>query len=359
MPNEKLRVSSLWKIFGKNVDAAYQLAKSGASTDSVRKATGAVVAVRDVQFSVAEGEIFVIMGLSGSGKSTLIRCINQLIEPTAGGIELDGEDTLRFSSERRREMRRRKISMVFQNFGLLPHRTVLENVEFGLGLRGEDKRTRETKARRCLEMVGLADWADRKPLELSGGMQQRVGLARALATDSDVLLMDEPFSALDPLIRRNLQDELLRLESRLKKTILFVTHDFHEAAKLGSRIAVMKDGEIVQAGSPREVIFTPINEYVRDFAMDIDRSRLLTAGDLLAKPLVQAAGEMLGASSDAPRIQANTPLFEVLPILNRHGRAFVVSNENVPLGSVSPTDLVRVLSTAVPLAPVIRTLRGA
>ena len=357
MKKVKLKVTGLWKIFGKNAAAAHELARSGASTEAVRKATDAVVAVRDVSFTVAEGEIFVFMGLSGSGKSTLIRCINQLIQPTAGEISLDGEDTVKFSDERRREMRRHKMSMVFQNFGLLPHRTVLENVEFGLELRGETPKVRHEKARACLDMVGLAEWADYRPAELSGGMQQRVGLARALATDSDVLLMDEPFSALDPLIRRNLQDELLRLESKLHKTILFVTHDFQEAAKLGSQIAVMKDGIVVQAGTPREVIFSPANEYVRDFGRDIDRTRLLTVGDLLEdQPARQGESDKsaaYGGLASEPVVRADRPLVEILSLLSRDGSVTVVDDSGAPRGQVCSEDFARVMAKGQSLAETV------
>ena len=236
-----------------------------------------MAAIKDVSFDVAPGEVFVVMGLSGSGKSTLVRMINRLHDPTAGEIVVDGEDLLTIGAERLRELRRRKISMVFQHFGLLPHRRIVDNVAFGLEVQGIEREDRERKAVEVLEVVGLGGWAQHYPDELSGGMQQRVGLARALATDPEIMLFDEPFSALDPLIRRDMQDEVIRLQREVRKTMVFITHDLAEALKLGDRIAIMKDGRFVQVGTPEEVVAHPANDYVADFTKDVPRAHVLTA----------------------------------------------------------------------------------
>ena len=234
-------------------------------------------------FDVYEGEIFVIMGLSGSGKSTLVRLLNRLIDPTMGNILLDGEDIVKMNKEQLREVRRKKIGMVFQNFALFPHKTILENTEYGLEIQGVAKEERQAKAKESLRLVGLAGYEDQYPNQLSGGMQQRVGLARALANDPDILLMDEAFSALDPLIRKDMQDELLQLHNDMGKTIIFITHDLDEALRIGDRIALMKDGEIVQIGTPEEILMSPSNEYVERFVEDVDLSKVLTAGHIMKK----------------------------------------------------------------------------
>ncbi len=247
------------------------------SKEQILEQTGHVVAVRDVSFKVREGEIFVVMGLSGSGKSTLVRCISRLIEPTLGTLLVDGEDVLAMDDRQLRELRRHRMSMVFQHFGLFPHRRVIENVAYGLEVQGIPKLKRAERAREVLSLVGLNGWEDHYPHELSGGMQQRVGLARALAVDPEILLFDEPFSALDPLIRREMQDELISLQKMVKKTIIFITHDFLEALKLGHHICIMKDGEFVQVGKPEEVVATPANDYVREFSKDVPLSKVLTA----------------------------------------------------------------------------------
>jgi glycine betaine/proline transport system ATP-binding protein len=240
-----------------------------------------VLAVQDVSFEVARGEIFVIMGLSGSGKSTLIRCLSRLIEPTAGTMLLEGEDVFAMDDRQLRDLRRQRLSMVFQHFGLFPHRQVIDNVAYGLEVQGLDKSSRYQLAQEVLTRVGLAGWEYHYPSELSGGMQQRVGIARALAVDPEILMFDEPFSALDPLIRRDMQDELLALQRELHKTILFITHDFLEAVKLGDRIAIMKAGQIVQIGSAAEIVLHPINDYVRDFAKDVPKAHVLTAASIV------------------------------------------------------------------------------
>ncbi|WP_312498279.1 glycine betaine/L-proline ABC transporter ATP-binding protein, partial [Enterococcus sp.] len=247
--------------------------------------TGATVGVYDVNFEVNEGEIFVIMGLSGSGKSTLIRLLNRLIEPSGGDIYIDGVDIAKMSKEELREVRRHKINMVFQSFGLFPHRTILENTEYGLEVRGVSKEERTQKAEKALDNSGLLSFKDQYPDQLSGGMQQRVGLARALANDPEILLMDEAFSALDPLIRREMQDELLELQANVQKTIIFITHDLNEALRIGDRIALMKDGQIMQIGTGEEILTNPANQYVRDFVEDVDRSKVLTAQNIMVPAL--------------------------------------------------------------------------
>lgn len=262
----------------------------------ILKKTGATVGVYDVNFDVKEGEIFVIMGLSGSGKSTLIRLLNRLIEPTSGSIYIDGEDVSKLSKEELREVRRHKINMVFQNFGLFPHRTILENTEYGLEVRGVPKEERQEKAEKALENSSLLSFKDQYPNQLSGGMQQRVGLARALANDPEILLMDEAFSALDPLIRREMQDELLDLQANVQKTIIFITHDLNEALRIGDRIALMKDGEIMQIGTGEEILTNPANDYVREFVEEVDRSKVLTAQNIMVPALTT------NIESDGPNV---------------------------------------------------------
>jgi glycine betaine/proline transport system ATP-binding protein len=279
-----LEVRNLFKIFGHNPrERALPLVKSGKTKQEILKKTGCTVGIDDASFDVEKGEIFVIMGLSGSGKSTVIRCLNRLIEPTDGEVLVDGKDVTHLSKEELRQVRRKKMSMVFQRFGLLPHRTVIDNVAYGLEVQNMPKSERYEKAMEAIETVGLKGYEDQMTQALSGGMQQRVGLARALANDPEILLMDEAFSALDPLIRVQLQDELLELQSRLHKTIIFITHDLDEALKLGCRIAIMKDGRIVQVGTPEEILTNPANDYVTDFVENVDRSRVLTAESILKK----------------------------------------------------------------------------
>ena len=274
-----IAVRNLWKVFG---PAENRLASdsttipSADSIDATVRKYGGTIAVNDVSFDVRPGEVFVVMGLSGSGKSTLVRCLTRLIEPTFGAIDLDGEDIRKASSERLRELRRRRFSMVFQNFGLLPHRRVLDNIAFGLELRGEAKAVRLARAEEMLGLVGLDGMADRYPEQLSGGQQQRVGLARALAGNPEVMLLDEPFSALDPLIRRDMQNEVIRLHHDLRKTMVFITHDLAEALKLGDHVMIMRGGKVVQIGRPEELVARPADEYVEDFVRDIPKSHVLT-----------------------------------------------------------------------------------
>ncbi|WP_210468373.1 glycine betaine/L-proline ABC transporter ATP-binding protein [Sporosarcina sp. 6E9] len=278
---KKIEVKDATKIFGRNSRKAVQLLKEGKTKGEILKNTGATVGVKNASFDVYDGEIFVIMGLSGSGKSTLVRLLNRLIDPTTGHILIDGEDVVTMNKEQLRNVRRKKIGMVFQNFALFPHKTILSNTEYGLEIQGFSKEERESKAKEALRLVGLAGYEDQYPSQLSGGMQQRVGLARALANNPDILLMDEAFSALDPLIRKDMQDELLQLHNDMGKTIVFITHDLDEALRIGDRIALMKDGEIVQIGTPEEILMNPSNEYVARFVEDVDLSKVLTAGHIM------------------------------------------------------------------------------
>ena len=280
-----LEVKNLTKIFGKKQKAALEMVKQGKCKTEILEKTGATVGVYDASFEIKEGEIFVIMGLSGSGKSTLVRMLNRLIDPSSGNIYLDGKDIAKMNVEDLRNIRRHDINMVFQNFGLFPHRTILENTEFGLEMRGVSKEERTTLAEKALDNAGLLPFKDQYPSQLSGGMQQRVGLARALANSPKILLMDEAFSALDPLIRREMQDELLDLQDTNKQTIIFISHDLNEALRIGDRIALMKDGEIMQIGTGEEILTNPANDFVREFVEDVDRSKVLTAQNIMIKPL--------------------------------------------------------------------------
>lgn len=277
----KIQVKNVYKVFGSAPMQMISFLEKGEKKPDLLKKYKHSVGVNNVSFSVNEGEIFVVMGLSGSGKSTLIRCLNRLIEPTSGEIYIDNEKITQVSSANLREIRRKKIAMVFQNFALLPHRTVLENVAFGLEIQKVDVEERKKKAIEMLEVVGLKGYENAKPKELSGGMQQRVGLARALATDADILLMDEAFSALDPLIRKEMQNELLSLQTKMQKTIVFITHDLDEALKIGDRIAIMKDGNIVQIGEPEEILNSPADAYVREFIQDVNRTKIVSASSIM------------------------------------------------------------------------------
>ncbi|MGP4039817.1 quaternary amine ABC transporter ATP-binding protein [Gracilibacillus sp. D59] len=279
-----ISVKNLSKIFGKKTKEALSLLDEGYKKEEILEKTGCTVGVNRATFDVEEGEVFVIMGLSGSGKSTLVRLLNRLIDPTEGDVKVGGENLAKVGKETLRKVRREKMSMVFQKFGLFPFRTVLENAEFGLEIQGINKEERAEKAKEALELVGLGSFIHQYPDQLSGGMQQRVGLARALANDPEVLLMDEAFSALDPLIRKDMQDELLDLQQKMKKTIIFITHDLDEALRIGDRIALMKDGSIVQIGTPEEILVNPANDYVERFVEDVDRSKVLTASHIMKRP---------------------------------------------------------------------------
>ena len=276
-----IAASGVWKIFGANAEQVLDTHDRSKSRDEIQEETGHVVAVKDVDFEVRRGECFVVMGLSGSGKSTLLRTLTRLIEPTGGSITIDGHDVRDLSQRELRDLRRSKVAMVFQHFGLFPHRSVIDNIAYGLEVRGMGKIKRTEKAEEILDLVGLSGWGERFPRELSGGMQQRVGLARAMAMDPEILFFDEPFSALDPLIRREMQDELLDLQAKLQKTMVFITHDFLEAIKMGDHIAIMKDGEIVQIGTPEEIVAAPVDDYVRDFTEDVPRYKVLSVGKVM------------------------------------------------------------------------------
>jgi glycine betaine/proline transport system ATP-binding protein len=294
----KLSVKNVYKVFGKDPQDALDRLKAGQSKESIFQETGQTVGVQDASFDVEEGQIFVVMGLSGSGKSTLVRMLNGLIKPTSGAIEIDGEDIASCTPEVLRRVRRNTIAMVFQHFALFPHRSIVDNAAYGLKVKGVDKDERRKTALAALEQVGLASWADSLPADLSGGMQQRVGLARALATDPQILLMDEPFGALDPLIRKEMQDELITLQKTLKKTIVFITHDLNEALVLGDRIAIMKDGRFVQTGTALEIVSAPADDYVSAFVADIDRGKVFTAQSVAHDPETVALGS---SSADAIR----------------------------------------------------------
>ena len=281
-PATRISVRGLWKVFGPQANSLLnQEEVRAASKKELQERTGHVIAIKDISFDVSVGEVFVVMGLSGSGKSTLVRCLIRLVEPTEGAIVIDGEDIVTYDDQQLIQLRRKKMGMIFQHYGLLPHRTVLENVSYGLEVQGIKKAERTTMAREQLERVGLEAWGASYPDELSGGMQQRVGIARALVLDPEILLMDEPFSGLDPLIRREMQDELISLQQQLKKTIVFITHDLNEALKLGDRIAIMRDGEIIQLGTPEEIVTHPADAYVGEFVRDVSKAKVLGAGSIM------------------------------------------------------------------------------
>ncbi|WLD93431.1 glycine betaine/L-proline ABC transporter ATP-binding protein [Alkalihalobacillus sp. AL-G] len=283
MAEPKIKVHSITKIFGKHPKQGVNLLNNGKTKQEILEETGMTVGVNKASFDIYPGEIFVIMGLSGSGKSTLVRMLNRLIKPTDGQVIIDGDEIIGMKKDQLREIRRKKMSMVFQRFALFPHRSIIENAEYGLEVQGVSKEERREKAMNSLELVGLVGYENSYPAELSGGMQQRVGLARALANDPDILLMDEAFSALDPLIRKDMQDELLELQERMEKTIVFITHDLDEALRIGDRIALMKDGAVVQVGTPEEILMDPANDYVERFVEDVDLSKVLTASHVMKR----------------------------------------------------------------------------
>ncbi|MFI1964735.1 glycine betaine/L-proline ABC transporter ATP-binding protein [Streptomyces pathocidini] len=343
----KLQAEHLYKVFGRRPEEAVRKLEGGADRDDLR-ADGTTAAVIDASFSVEEGQIFVVMGLSGSGKSTLLRMLNGLLDATAGRVRFDGQDLTELSPRELRAVRSRKISMVFQHFALFPHRSVLENAAYGLEVQGVGRAERERRATEALELAGLKGWETSWPDELSGGMQQRVGLARALATDADLLLMDESFSALDPLIRRDMQDQLLELQQGLKKTIVFITHDLNEAMRLGDRIAVMRDGRIVQTGTAEDILLTPANDYVASFTQDVDRSRVLTAGSVMADVdevlgTRTADGTELRRAEDllaaAPaKVGVDTPIFELFTPCSTSGVPVAVTDAAGELVGAVPAE---------------------
>ncbi|MCH6264736.1 MULTISPECIES: quaternary amine ABC transporter ATP-binding protein [Neobacillus] len=337
----KIEIINLTKVFGEKPQKAIEMLKNGEQKDEILNKTGMTVGVNQVSLSVKPGEIFVIMGLSGSGKSTLIRLINRLIEPTAGEVFIDGQDITKMDKTALIEMRRKKLGMVFQKFGLLPHRSVLNNVAYGLEIQGVKKPEREVRAMKIIEDVGLKGYEKSMPNQLSGGMQQRVGLARALTSDTDILLMDEAFSALDPIIRKEMQDELLRLQSKIGKTVLFITHDLDEALKLGDRIAIMKDGVIVQIGTPEEILANPADSYVANFVQDIDRSKVLVASHVMKIP--EAVMFYHEGSQEAVRRmeEAGSPII------------YVVDREKNYLGLLTIDDAIKAFNENLPLERVL------
>ncbi|WP_232698182.1 quaternary amine ABC transporter ATP-binding protein [Brevibacillus daliensis] len=337
-----IEVKNLTKVFGKDPKKVIPLLKEGWTKEKIFKETKMTVGVNQASFSIEPSEIFVIMGLSGSGKSTLVRLLNRLIEPTAGHVFINGKDIVSLNQEQLRDVRRKNITMVFQKFALFPHRTVLENVEYGLEVQGIAKEERRNKAMVSLELVGLKGWENSKPDQLSGGMQQRVGLARGLANDPDVLLMDEAFSALDPLIRKEMQDELLELQSKMKKTIIFITHDLDEALRIGDRIALMKDGNIVQIGTPEEILTNPANKYVERFVEDVDLSKVLTATHVMKRP------ETITLER-GPRV--------ALQFMQERGVStlYVVDTAKHLLGAITADDAVQAVRTGKKLADILIT----
>jgi glycine betaine/proline transport system ATP-binding protein len=318
----KIQVKNVTKIFGKNSKKALQLLNKGGTKQNILKETGATIGVKQADFEVHTGEVFVIMGLSGSGKSTLVRMFNRLIEPTVGEILIDGEDIVKMNTAQLREVRQKRISMVFQNFALFPHQTILENAEYGLEIKKVPPAERRKQAMKALESVGLKGYEHQFPSQLSGGMQQRVGLARALASDTDIILMDEAFSALDPLIRKDMQDELIEIQEQYKKTIIFITHDLDEALRIGDRIALMKDGSVIQLGTPEEIMINPANEFVEKFVENVDLSKVLTASHIMKR------GEKIGVDR-GPRV--------ALEIMRKQGYSsiFIVDRRQKLLGALT------------------------
>ncbi len=345
----EIKVENLFKIFGKNPQKAFPLIDEGKSKDEILDETGNTIGINNASFEVKEKEMFVIMGLSGSGKSTVLRCLNRLIEPTKGTIIIGDEDVTKVSKERLLEMRRKKMSMVFQNFGLFPHRTVANNVEYGLEIGGMPKEERKEKAYAALEKVGLKGYEEQKPSELSGGMQQRVGLARALANDPEILLMDEAFSALDPLIRADMQDELLELQAEVNKTVVFITHDLDEALKIGDRIAIMKDGYVVQVGTPEEILTNPANDYVKAFVQNVDRTKIITANAIMRKaPTVQATKD--GPSVAIRKMEKTGVSTTYVVDEKRHLKGIVTIDDAVELRDNEGKDLSDIINADIEVA---------
>ncbi len=335
-----ISVRGLWKVYGPNAERIVGSADADLSRADLREKTGCTAAVHDVSFDVSDGEVFVVMGLSGSGKSTLVRCLTRLVEPTAGQIRLEGEDILAANTQRLRELRRSRFSMVFQHFGLLPHRRVTDNVAYGLEINGIGKSTRYARAMEVISLVGLQGYETCYPAELSGGMQQRVGLARALASDPDVMFFDEPFSALDPLIRRDMQQEVIRLHHEVKKTMVFITHDLAEALKLGDRIAIMRDGALVQVGTPEELVASPADDYVANFVRDFPKSHVLTLRWIARAP---HPGEDLDGSVLAPTVVVRDAARQVLEA----GRPVRVMEDGQLLGVVTADEILSVIAGRV------------
>ena len=338
MAESALSVRNLWKVFGPDAEKLIGTPDLQLSRKDLQAKSGHVIGVKDVSFDVAPGEVFVVMGLSGSGKSTLVRLLTRLIEPTAGTVHLGDTELTAMSEEQLREVRRKQISMVFQHFGLLPHRKVIDNVGFGLEIRGEDKTTRRARAQNMVDLVGLSGYEQNFPDQLSGGMQQRVGLARALASDPEILMFDEPFSALDPLIRRDMQNEVIRLHHEVGKTMVFITHDLAEALKLGDRILIMRDGEIIQMGRPDEIIGAPADDYVKDFVSDVPKSHVLTLRWVMREPSSPDEG------AGAPALKDSTIVRDAArAVLAHDGQVRVVDEHGAFVGVVDDEDILRVV----------------
>jgi len=332
-----ISVRSLWKVFGPNAQSIVGSPDARLPRAELRAKTGCTAAVVDVSFDVAPGEVFVVMGLSGSGKSTLVRCLTRLIEPTAGDITLEGTDLMKMDLKALRDVRRHKFSMVFQHFGLLPNRKVIDNVAYGLEIRGQGKTERREKAQSVIDLVGLQGYEMAYPDQLSGGMQQRVGLARALAVDPDIMFFDEPFSALDPLIRRGMQDEVLRLHHEVGKTMVFITHDLSEALKLGDRIVIMRDGAVVQMGTPDELVGAPADDYVRDFVRDVPKSHVMTVRWIMRD-------QTPDDSVDGPELSPDMVIRDAIrPILDGGSPGRVVEDGKV-IGLVDRTGVLSVIA---------------
>ncbi|HKL10460.1 MAG TPA: glycine betaine/L-proline ABC transporter ATP-binding protein [Clostridia bacterium] len=340
--NPKIKVENLTKVFGKNPKETLKLLDLGMKKNEIQKKTGTTVGIDNASFEIKEGEVFVIMGLSGSGKSTLIRCLNLLNKPTAGNIYVDGENIVQYDKKNLKEFRQNKIAMVFQHFGLFNHRSVVQNVEFGLEIKKIPKLDRYKTAMDTLKAVGLEGWEDSKIGQLSGGMKQRVGLARALANDPEILLMDEPFSALDPLIRREMHEELLDIQSEVKKTIVFITHDVNEAFKLGDRVAVMKDGQIVQIGYPEDILNNPSNAYIEDFVRDIDRAKVLKIRGVMKK--IKDAAKV----GDSPKVLMKQMDAEDIE------RIYVVDKNRAPVGIVTIDDCIKAIEEKKTLNDILK-----
>ncbi|MGZ5368502.1 quaternary amine ABC transporter ATP-binding protein [Aeromicrobium sp.] len=336
MTDIAVKVDNLWKVFGPKASRIPGSEDGKLPRDELRERTGCIAAVKEVSFEVKKGEVFVVMGLSGSGKSTLVRCLTRLIEPTAGEVMIDDHDVLKMSESELRHLRRTHVAMVFQHFGLLPHRRVIDNIAYGLEVRGLGRKERQAKAHEVLDLVGLTGNADSYPDQLSGGMQQRVGLGRALAVDPSLLLFDEPFSALDPLIRRDMQNEVIRLHHEVRKTMIFITHDLQEALKLGDRILIMRDGEVVQIGTPDEVVGAPADDYVRDFVSEVPKSRVLTLKWVMRQP---GPSDVL----DGPELPPDTIVQKAARLVLDSDKPVRVVENGELLGIVRDDDILRVI----------------
>ncbi len=338
----KIVCNNIWKVFGPKPEHTLKEIDRSLSRDEVQQKTGHVIAVKDVSFSVEQGETFVVMGLSGSGKSTLVRCLSRLIDPTEGQVLIDGQDITTVSQSELKSLRRYKMAMVFQHFGLFPHRRVIDNVAYGLEVRGEGREARYDKALDTIKLVGLDGWEDRYPRELSGGMQQRVGLARAMAVEPEILLFDEPFSALDPLIRREMQDELLDLQARLKKTMVFITHDFLEAIKMGDHIMIMRDGAVSQMGTPEDIVANPVDKYVADFTEDVPRYKVLSAGKVM-RPLNGAAN-----SAGAHTVPMSAKIDSLIDLVaDSDNPVQVVDEQGVPRGEIDRSIVMKAMNASL------------